>query len=248
MGTELATHGPAAADQVEDPGRQVGLGHQAGEFMGIDRGFLAGFDHDGVAGDQRRCQLAGDEKEGEVPGQDAGYHAQWLAQQKDLLVGPVAGDDLAFYAPRPLGHVVEIVGGEIDLHFGQATDLALFTDDCLGQPRCTLTQLCRDAPQIAGALDGWLARPGLLGTAGGGDGLIDVFATGRRHPGQGLAGGRVMDEKVLGGRQETAIDVVLVDGQVGHGELRVSRCERAPGARRGGDSGPGWPAPPGGTG
>ncbi len=211
MAAQLAADATSAADHVEHPGWQVGFGHQLGELEAVDRGFLAGLDNDGVAGDQRRRQLAGNEEEREVPRQDAGHHPQGFTEQEDVLAGAVAGDDLAFDAPAPLGHVVQVVGGKVNFDFRQCRDLALLCGDGARQVRDIGADLRRDLAQVLPALVGRLARPVVLHTTGGGDGLVDVFLGRGRDVGQQRSGGRVAHRQVLGADAKSTGDVVLVD-------------------------------------
>eukprot|EP00659_Diplonema_papillatum_P007317 gene7317-biopygen7289 len=211
MGGEGATDAAIAADHIEYPGRQVGLGHQFGELEAVVRRFFAGFDHDGVAGEQRRGHLAGDQKEREVPRQDAGHHTQGFAEQEDIFIGAVAGDDLAFNAARPLGHVVEVVGGEVDFHFRQAADLALLQGNGARQVGDVFPQLGGDAAQVPGTFDRRFARPVFLRMTCGSQGLVDVFGGGRRDLRQQDAGSRVQHIQVGIARGKAAVDEVLVD-------------------------------------
>ncbi|MCY1372834.1 hypothetical protein D9M69_600670 [compost metagenome] len=146
MRTQGGADLPVATDHVEHAGRQVGFGDQSGELEAVVRGFFTGLDDDGVAGQQGRGHLASDQKEREIPRQDPGHHAQWFAEQEDVFVLAVAGDDFTFDAPCPLGHVVEVVGGEVDFDFGQAADLALFQGDGARQVRNVFPQFGGDAP------------------------------------------------------------------------------------------------------
>ncbi len=108
-----ATGGAAPAiNHVEDTLRQVCLGHEPSEQRRVVGGLFARLDDDRIAGDKCRRHLARDQEEREVPGQDAGDHAQRLAEEEDALSGPIALDDLALDPPRLLGHVVDVVGGK----------------------------------------------------------------------------------------------------------------------------------------
>ena len=172
-------------------------------------GFFAGLDDDGVAGQQRRGHLASDQEKRKIPRQDPGHHAQGLAEQEDVFTGAVAGDDLAFDAPGPFGHIVEIVGGEIDLHLGQGTDLALLQGDGARQVGDVFPQFGGDAAQVSGAFDGRFGRPVFLRGTGGSQGLIDVGGVGSRDPGQQRPGSRVEHIQVRLAVGELAVDEVL---------------------------------------
>ena len=168
----------AAGDQVEHPLGQAAFGQQLGEVEGVERRGLARLDDDGVAGDEGRSHLAGDQEEREVPGQDAGDHADRATVQVDLLARAVAVEDFALDAARPLGHVVHVVGGEVDLDFGQRQDLALLQRDAPCQARLVLAQFGRHGAQVCGALDRRQALPGRLRGARGGHRAVDVCGVG----------------------------------------------------------------------
>ena len=220
--------------------------------MAVDGRFLAGLDDDGVAREQGRRHLAGDQEEGEDPGQDARDHAQRLAQQKDLLVGPVAGDDLALDAARPFGHVVQIVGGEVHLDLCQAQDLALLLGDGARNARGVVADAGRHAAQVLRALHGRAARPGLVGAARGGDGAVHIGLAGQGRARQHRARGGVGHLMQFGAVGEAAGDEIAQHGRGCHGVLLgFSRCgmQGPPGpwlAWR--DSAPDWPARPGAAG
>ncbi|MNQ92054.1 hypothetical protein D3C85_1074620 [compost metagenome] len=211
MRTQGGADLPVATDHVEHAGRQVGFGHQSGEFEAVVRGFFTGLDDDGVAGQQGRGHLAGNQEEGEIPRQDPGHHAQWFAEQEDVFVLAVAGDDFTFDAPCPFGHVVEVVGGEIDFDFRQPADLALFQSDGARQVRDVFPQFGSDPAQVTGAIIGRFARPAFLGGTGGGEGALDVLGGRGRDFRQHGAGGRVDHIEMGSAGHELAVDEVFVN-------------------------------------
>ncbi|MNO87150.1 hypothetical protein D3C76_785680 [compost metagenome] len=211
MRTQRRTDAAVTADHVEHAGRQVGFRDQSGELEAVVRRFFAGLDDDGVAGQQCRGHFAGDQEEREIPRQDPGHHAQRFAEQEDVFVLAVAGDDFTFDAPRPLGHVVEVVGGEIDFDRGQAADLALFQGDGARQVRNVFAEFGSDPAQVAGAIIRRFARPILLCGARSGEGPINVFGIRCRHLRQQGAGGRVDHVEMVSAGHELAVDEVFVN-------------------------------------
>ncbi len=171
-GDGLAHAGAGAVDDIDDALRDVEPVEQFDEGGGVEGGLLARLDHDGISGDERRAELAGDQEERKVPRQDRTDDADGLAEQEDVFARPVALDDLALDPARPLGHVVEVIGGEGDLDLREAEELALLLRD---DPRDRLDPLAdprRDGAQGVAALDRRQAAPGDLGRLGGGDRLV----------------------------------------------------------------------------
>ena len=172
-GRQGFAHAAAAArDDVEHACRQIHLlGHQPGKFHRCGRGHAAGLD-DGRAAHQKGWgNLAGHDKEGEVPGADAHNHADGLAIQQDVFTRAVALDDLPFIDARPTGVIVKVVCRKIHLHLRQRVGLGLL--------------LSQDAAQI------------LTVSADDGGKFFQIFRAGRRgqgspaalRPGGGLQGG-----------------------------------------------------------
>ena len=67
--------GGEAVDDVQHPGRQSGVDERRGESIAHQRGHGGGLEHDGVAGGERRPDLAARHVEREVPRCDDGDHA-----------------------------------------------------------------------------------------------------------------------------------------------------------------------------
>ncbi len=217
-GKAMANTGALAADHIEDPRRQIGLGHQTGEFIAVDRCFFAGFDHNGITGDQRRCHLARNQEKREIPRQDARHHAQRLAHEENVLAGAVAGQHLALQAPPPFGHVVQVIGSEIDLDLSQGRYLAAFLGDDTCQAIGVGPHFCRDLTQVPRTLDGGFRRPAALCLACCGDGALNLFGRGLRHPCEQLAVGRIVDFDQGLAADEAVVDEVLV-GRIAHGRF-----------------------------
>ena len=90
-------------------------------------------------------------------------------------------DDLALDPARPLGHVVDVVGGERGLDPREGKDLALLLGDharnCLG----IVADLPGDAPQMRGPLDRRKASPPPWAALRGFYGLLDDRSRRVRH-------------------------------------------------------------------
>jgi len=67
--------------------------------------------------------------------------------------------DLAFDATRPLGHVIDVVGGECHLDLGEALNLPTFFDQRVGERFRVVAYPLGEASQYFGALDRRCARP-----------------------------------------------------------------------------------------
>ena len=158
---------------VDEARRQVGFRQQLAELDGVVRCFLAGLDHDGVAGDQGGSGLAGDQKEREIPGQDAADYSDGLAEKEDGFAGTVAFEDLALDAAPPLRHVIQVVGGKGNFHTRQAQRLALFLGDD-ARNRFDISRIFAAKARSACALVGRSLRPAALGRVGCGDRRIHI--------------------------------------------------------------------------
>ena len=87
--------GPVADHEVADPGRQAGLVEQPHQ---VDRGVrreLAGLEHEGAAGRERRRDLPGDLEQRVVPGRDQPADADGLVHDPADHVGAAGVDDPA---------------------------------------------------------------------------------------------------------------------------------------------------------
>ena len=212
-GTEgMADCAAGAANDVDHALGQIRFGQQPGKFEAVDRCFFAGFEDDGIAGDQGRSELARDQEKREVPRQNPGHHAQRFTKHEDVFAWSVAGENFPFQTPAPLSHVIQIVGGEVDLHQCQTQYLALFGGDDPRQSLGILADLGGDAVQIACAFVGRLAGPGFLRRAGGGNGTLDFAEAGLRYRTQQFTVGRVEDFNQTVAGAEGAVDVALIDG------------------------------------
>ena len=100
--------------------------HYLRKSDGVIRGKFTRFDDNGVAGNQRWRQFAGNQEEREVPWQDPGGNTQRTFKDKDIFAGTVALENFTFIATRPLRHIIDIVGGEIDFHLRQLLDFPAF--------------------------------------------------------------------------------------------------------------------------
>ena len=159
----------------------------------VVRGFLAGFDHDGIPANESRGHFAGDEEEREIPRQNAAHDTDRLAEEKDGLASPVAGNDLALDAACPFRHVVDVVGGEVHLDLGEAEGFALLLDDRARERLHIFAELGGNLTEEVGALDGGALGPCGLGGVGGVEGHFEVAGGGFRNARDDLAGGGIED-------------------------------------------------------
>ena len=144
----------ASQHQVKDPFWQTNLMDDFGKGDGIIWRKFAGFDNDGIAGNERRSQLAGDQEKREVPRQDAGRDAERTFENEDIFAGTIALQDLTFVAARPLGHIVDIVSGKRDFYFGKLLDFAPFRNDQRANFTGSLTNTRRNFFQPARSFNG----------------------------------------------------------------------------------------------
>ena len=174
-GQRLADHRAGPGDEIEYAPGQGRLGDEAGKLEGIVRGFAAGLDDDGVAGNQRGRHLAHDQKKGKVPGQDAGYDADGHLVEQDVFAGAVALDDLTLVAAGKLRHVLQVIGRKIDLDLCQRENLALLFGNDAGQRLAVGADKRGNLPQVDGAADGGQRGPLLLRLLRGQHGPVHIL-------------------------------------------------------------------------
>ena len=90
------TTGPKPVTRLNTPGGQPDLVHDVGQDEGVERCHLAGLEHHGAAGGQRRGHLGGDLVERVVPGRDGSpttpIGSRTTSELPDLLLpGEVGG-------------------------------------------------------------------------------------------------------------------------------------------------------------
>ncbi len=187
----LAYSFAAPQHQVEDSLRQANLVNDFGKGNGVVRREFARFNDDGVTGQQRRTQLAGNEEEREVPRQNASGHAEGAFEQQNVFARAIALDNFAFVAACPLGHIVEIIGGESHFHLRELLDLATFSHDQGADFAGAFADTRRNFTQPTRALDGRQCLPVGLSALGGVDGLAGIVGTAVGNTGNDLFGGRV---------------------------------------------------------
>ena len=133
-----------------------------------------------------------DEKEGEIPRQNSCYHSDGFAKKENVLVWAVAGNKFAFNAPGPLGHIFQIAGTELDFDLRERQDLALFFQDCGGDPIRTIAEAVSDLSQITRAVVAGKAAPAVLRIFCCVDRLGDLGFAAIRHSGSHPARGRIV--------------------------------------------------------
>ena len=102
----MRANGSAVAnDDVDDALRYAGAPAEFAEHQSGQRRQLVRLDDDGVARHQRRADLAGEQRSGEVPGGDACDDPIGHPLNPDLLVAAFARQDLALESSRALGRV-----------------------------------------------------------------------------------------------------------------------------------------------
>ncbi|MCY1429311.1 hypothetical protein D9M71_452250 [compost metagenome] len=122
----LAGHA-ATGHHIQRPCGQAGVNGQLGNAQDGQRGEFAGLDDDAATGDQCRAELPQGDHGREVPGHDADYHADRLAQGEGGVAlaaerGQRRGEGLAAELGRPAGVVTQKVRGLIDLEIARDID------------------------------------------------------------------------------------------------------------------------------
>ena len=138
---------------------------QAKQRDRAERRDLARLDDNRVAGDQRRRELAAEDREREVPRADRRDDPDRGAQEMHDLAGRVTGQDLALEAPVPLRVVAQEPFREVDFAEGLVGRLAHFVDEDLGKLVAVGDDDIGDLAQQRAALDRRGGGPTALGAA-----------------------------------------------------------------------------------
>ena len=99
-GDGLADLGAGAGHEVEHAGGQAGVVDDLGEDEGVERGDLAGLEHDGAAGGHGVGDLGGDLVERVVPRRDAADDADRLLDHEAVADGGLVLVALGDLRPR----------------------------------------------------------------------------------------------------------------------------------------------------
>ena len=178
----------AAGHELNDARRQLELlVDQPDELERGQRRDLARLDHDGVARQQRRRELAAQHRERKVPGTDRRDHADGRPQQVDHLAGVVARQDLALEPAVPFGAVAEQRLGKFDL---AASLLDRLTDLGYEQRRKALAALREkigERTQMCPTMQRRGACPPALSRMGGAQHRVDLLLGCARHRNRSFA-------------------------------------------------------------
>ena len=131
-------------------------------------------DDDGIAGDEGRPDLAGEQGGREIPGGDPGDDADRRALNPDLLGGPFAREDLALQPPCAVGGVAEQKGAELNVDARPADELSTLGGQGLRQRLDVLLDERCQLAQISRARHGRQRAPSRLALARRRDGAVGV--------------------------------------------------------------------------
>ena len=179
----VADDGAGAGDEVEDAGRQVGLGDALGEGDAGDRGRRGRRPHDGVAAGERGRDQLGRHRVRPVPGRDHADHAARPAQEQDALVrrrSSWARVPPAASRPRPrcASTATSSSTSSRDSASGLPWSSVSVCDEALAAP----LDLVGDAVHRGRALERARARPALGGPVRRGDRPLRVLAAALAGP------------------------------------------------------------------
>ncbi|MCY1419735.1 hypothetical protein D9M71_353310 [compost metagenome] len=153
----------------------------------MQRCFLAGLDHHGATGRQRRCQLADHLVQRVVPRVDEGAHANGLAVHQR-----VADFAHLIHQPGQFGVLLQPGNGALDLHrLAPLHRHAQLVSDYRGHFRRPAFQLCGQRRYIPGTHAGRRARPAIEGLPRRHHRSFDIGLGAQRHAADGLLSGRV---------------------------------------------------------
>ena len=190
---------------VDDTGWQTGLVQQLADPQRRERRLTWRLDHCGVAGGERRRELAGDHRRGEVPRGDDHHDAdRWMVHHDPVRAGRRRAERTVD-ADRLLGVPAEELGGVRDLSTRISERLAVFERDqaseFIGVIDHQLPRSAQDLASFARSRRG----PTRLGLGGGVARCGGVIGGPRRHRGDHLLVRRVLDVEALCARAVTPL-------------------------------------------
>ncbi len=188
-----ANRSAVANDDIDDTLRYAGASAEFAKHQRGQRRQLVRLDDDGVARHQRRADLAGEQRRGEIPGGDAGDHPIGHALNPDLLVAAFARQDLALESPRALGGVAQQNRSEIRVDAQFRQELAPFGGEKRSQRLGVLVDQIGEFLEQRAALHRRSSAPFGLSFAGRRDGAIRVLDCGGRHRGDDALVLRILD-------------------------------------------------------
>ncbi|MNN31783.1 hypothetical protein D3C81_1454840 [compost metagenome] len=192
MSDQWGADGLATAEEdVEHTGWQHALGQLAQTQRGQRRQF-GRFDHHGVTGCQRGCDLPGQHHQRVVPRRDRGDHAQRVAADHRGVPRQVLAGRRAAQAARRAGEKAEDIGDRRDFVIQRsAVGLATILRFEPGQFLAMLLDGVGQCQQCLGAVLGAGLRPAVEGQIGGAHGAVDLRFGGFVNLRQGAAQGGV---------------------------------------------------------
>ncbi len=187
---------------------------QLHQHADAQRGLFSGFEHHAVTGGQGRRQFPRGHQQWEVPRDDLADHAQRFVEvvRRGQFVDLGAG---AFLGADATGEVAEVVSGQRDVGVeGFPHGLAVVPGFGDGQQFEVLFDAVGNFQQHQRTVLSRGLAPGICGGMGGVEGFVDVFGSGAREFGDGLAVDRrgVGEVVAIHRRNEFAADVVTVLG------------------------------------
>ena len=192
---------------------------QFGQRQRGKRRLLGRLEDDGTTGSQRRCNLAGNHRRGEIPRRDGGANTNRFLDDDQLAIPERRWNDFAVGALGFLGEPLNVGSSVGDLAARLGQRLALLCGHEAGEVFLVRHQQVEPATQDAAALGGGGFTPGFQGLVGGGDGALGFGGAATGDGGDGFAGGRVGDIDRLAaiGWDPSAVDVAGLAEQGGVG-------------------------------
>ena len=225
------TSPPEPGHEVDDAGREAGLGHQLDEERRAVRRVGRRLEDDRVAGHERGHRLPARDRHREVPGRDDPGHAERLADAHRPLVGELGRDRLAGHPAALAGHQVGDVDAFLDVAARLGEDLAHLAGHRPGEPFLVLGHERPERVQDLAALRGRRPAPHRAGGLGRLDGHRDVgLGPLLEAPDDVARVGRVaaLEGRARGGVAPLPGDEVAegrrLDGGLGHGRI-VDPCD-----------------------
>ena len=214
--------GAAAADEVDDAGREARIDERLDEVVDGERRIGSGLDDAGVACDQRGKELPRRNGHGEVPRGDEADHADGHADAHGELVLQLAGGGDAEEAAAFAGYVEGFVNGLLHVAAGFSEHLAHFAGHVARVFFLVLDEIVACMEKDLGAFGRGNEAPRGKGFFGGGNGQVHILGV---RGGEGaddvgvVCGVEVQGGLAACGREPLAANQILVCG-VGHRGLK----------------------------
>ena len=184
----LGGRSAAGREYIQDAVGQAGRLEELGQPNGARGRGRRGLQNDGVAGDQRRGDLPGRDRQRKVPRRDARHDTERLAGGKGELCRRFGTRRVAAKAAALAGHEFDDVDAALDFSARVFDRLAFFERDQPRQLLAVSVHQARGLQQYTAPSGGGRVAPCRPGFRGGAHGRLNQLEVSRAEPAEHLVG------------------------------------------------------------